>query len=58
MSEAKSIFESKTVWFNVITGIVSVAAAIPQPFGAVVLAVGNLVLRVWFTEKPVVLTKG
>lgn len=58
MVEAKSIFESKTVWFNVITGIVSIAAAIPPPFGAIVLTVGNLVLRIWFTEKPVVLIKG
>lgn len=57
MVQAKSIFESKTVWFNLITGVISVAAIIPPPFGAIVLAIGNLVLRVWFTDSPVVLSK-
>lgn len=57
MLQSKSIFASKTVWFNLITGIVSFAVAIPPPFGMVIVTVGNLILRVWFTDRPVVLMK-
>lgn len=57
----KSIFESKTVWFNVIMTIIGIVIAfqgIPalqawSAFLAGILAVGNVILRVWFTTTAI-----
>jgi uncharacterized membrane protein (DUF485 family) len=56
----KSIFSSKTVWFNFIMtvlGIVTYFQGVPTlevyaPYFAAILAIGNVVLRVWFTTAP------
>jgi hypothetical protein len=56
--DAKSLFKSKTFWFNLIGGMVTllqaqgVFALIPQPYDALVLAIGNVVLRI-VTTQPV-----
>lgn len=59
MEETKSLWKSKTFWFNAITGFVSVVgtvqAIIPppaMPYVAGVVAIGNVVLRL-ITNQPV-----
>jgi hypothetical protein len=57
----KHWWESKTLWFNAITFILGVAAYATQNFSdprvlealTLVTFVGNLVLRIWFTDKPI-----
>ena len=61
MPEGKSIFASKTVWFNVITTVVGVIMALQSmptfemyaPLMGMILTVGNVILRVWFTSQPI-----
>ena len=63
MNTPKPWYTSKTVWFNVIMTIILVAEIIPQilPFipeearyiSVGVFAVGNIILRVWFTDTPI-----
>lgn len=54
----KSIFKSKTFWFNILAGAVQTlevfvgTGLIPQPWGIVAQSVGNLVLR-GITNEPV-----
>lgn len=47
MDVIKNALKSKTIWFNLITGIVSVAGAWPidPAVSALIVAVGNVVLR-------------
>lgn len=62
MSNAKPFYQSKTLWFNVLMMIVLIADQVPalwpvapdwvSPAAATVLVVGNIILRVWFTEQP------
>lgn len=58
MDNAKSLFISKTFWFNLGMGIynvletVGVVALIPQPFGALFQSAVNIGLRV-ITGQPV-----
>jgi len=57
----KNVFQSKTVWFNIvvtIVGIVTAFQSIPifeaySGWLVGILAVGNVILRVWFTTLPV-----
>ena len=53
---SKSIFQSKTFWFNIVAAgvqfIPQVANAIPQPWGAIVQSLANVVLR-YITTQPV-----
>jgi hypothetical protein len=57
----KPWFTSKTLWFNVITLIVAVAGAVfPLVKGEVwiigmtaFMALGNGILRIWFTDTPI-----
>lgn len=67
--EAKSVFASKTFWFNLAYGGLAVVATVTGYFGAsdwkpsaevvegvvVINSVLNLVLRLWFTKQPVTL---
>ena len=59
----KHILFSKTVWFNVITGVVGFVLAIqgnlPQYAGVFVgiLTVGNFILRTWFTNTAIQIPK-
>lgn len=58
----KNWYQSKTVWFNIIVFIVGFCA-LPQfvsvlpiswlPYVVLVGAVGNYILRVWFTSTPI-----
>ncbi len=52
----KSIFASKTVWFNLVAMVVQVlpglAEHVPQPWGELVTALGNIALR-YVTTQPV-----
>ena len=58
----KSIFASKTFWFNVIAGVIGVCqaqglfTAIPAPYGPAVVALVNLALR-YVTVEPVTLPR-
>ena len=61
MMENKSWFHSKTIWFNIVSGIVTVAASFQSESGmspqtasilASVVTVGNVILR-FITEKPI-----
>jgi hypothetical protein len=58
----KSWYESKTVWVNVITTVLAVLALLPEgglvppqavPYILLVDGILNVVLRIWFTDKPV-----
>jgi uncharacterized membrane protein len=57
----KKWYQSKTLWFNIITLVIGVLAAV---LGIVetkewviaitaVIALGNGVLRIWFTDTPI-----
>ncbi len=62
----KSVFRSKTFWFNVVFVLVTVANALgfaefvpaddAQQIAVVVVAVVNLVLRLWFTDTAITQT--
>jgi len=58
----KMWYESKTVWFNIIMTLILVASfvttvsGLPEwvvPVSMIVQGVGNIVLRVWFTDSTV-----
>lgn len=59
-----SIFSSKTVWFNIVTSVVGIAIALQSistfnKYAGILLgivAVGNVILRVWFTSTPILAT--
>ena len=61
----KSIFESKLFWLNLIatlTGILDVVRVLDIPaewlqYGAVAVALANVVLRVWFTDKALFISQ-
>jgi hypothetical protein len=49
-------FKSKTVWFNVITGVLAVVnelsgKVVPTETAATIIAIGNVILR-FVTTKP------
>jgi hypothetical protein len=50
---SKSLFASKTFWFNVVTAAVELTGVLPVPAGVstAVVGVGNIVLRL-LTNKP------
>lgn len=53
----KKWYTSKTVWFNVITGVVGATALFagvinPQVL-SVITGVGNVIIRVFFTDAPI-----
>lgn len=54
--DPKSLFTTKTFWFNVFAGLAElipgIADHIPQPWGALVIALGNIILR-YVTTNPV-----
>lgn len=61
MEENKKWFHSKTIWFNIVSGIVTIAASLQSDGGlspqlasimASVVTIGNVVLR-FITEKPI-----
>ena len=49
----KPWWQSKELWWNVVTIIVQLAGFIPQPYGPVVQGVGTVILRNYFTEAPI-----
>lgn len=57
----KPIWQSKTVYFNVLMTVIGVATALESmptfqayaPYFAIILAIGNVILRVWFTTQPI-----
>lgn len=58
----KTVFSSKTVWFNIVVFAVALLAApeflkvLPEAllkYDVLGGAVGNLILRVWFTSQPI-----
>ncbi len=67
----KMWYESKTVWFNIVLTVLGVvpivgafmkllypdAAMVIEGVLAMVAGIGNLILRVWFTEAPLSLRK-
>lgn len=62
MSHAKSVFASKTMWFNVLMGASQIAQtlveinALTGTPAVVVTVIGNMLLRM-ITDQPVALTK-
>ena len=48
----KSIFKSKTFWFNIATAALSYQGALPQKAQVPVAVVGNIVLR-FLTNQPI-----
>lgn len=64
MGEVKSIFSSKTFWFNALAAVVTVALSAVEnlgpdagPIALGVVAVGNIVLR-FITSQPVSILGG
>ena len=57
----KPLLASKTFWFNLVTGALAIAAELSQIFPVsehpklwvTVIALGNMILRVFFTSKPI-----
>lgn len=56
--KSKSIVASKTVWFNVLSTVVNLSGVIPPPYGLVVSGLGNVLLRVFFTDSKIQLRGG
>ena len=63
-STPKKWYYSKTVWFNVVLTLVDIIALASDLhiggetavlYLAFAQGIGNVILRVWFTEKPVTL---
>lgn len=58
----KKWYQSKTVWFNIVTTIVGVVTFLQgqptfaefAPWLVLVAGIGNLILRIWFTDQPIV----
>ena len=59
------VFSSKTVWFNIITAVclvfalpefISVLPATAIPYITLAGAIGNMILRIFYTKKPTTLT--
>lgn len=53
IQEGKSLLSSRQVWLNVITAVLSVSDVLPPHIGLPLNVVGNLLLRVFFTDKPI-----
>lgn len=51
-SAVKSVFTSKTMWFNAVALAVTFAAVLPPKAAAIVIPVGNIILRA-ITSQPV-----
>ena len=60
--QSKTWFQSRVVWFNIVTGIlaliafpqfISIVPASAEPWIALINAIGNWVLRVYFTSTPI-----
>lgn len=51
---SKSLFASKTFWFNIVTAAVELSGVLPIPPGvaAAVVGIGNVVIRL-LTDQPV-----
>ena len=49
---SKSLFVSKTFWFNIVTAAVELSGVLPLPPGTVgaIAAIGNVVLRLLTTQ--------
>jgi hypothetical protein len=44
--DAKSLFQSKTFWINLVTGVLAVAGVLPPQVSIPVIAAANIILRV------------
>jgi hypothetical protein len=49
---------SRTVWFNIVTTVIMVASLgsivpVDSKILGLVIGVGNVILRVWFTSQPI-----
>ena len=59
----KSVWASKTLWFNVVTALVAIASltdVLPKnilPVAGIIAAIGNIILRVFFTTQAVGINK-
>lgn len=55
---SKSLFASKTFWFNLVTAAVELSGVLPIPAGtaAAVMGIGNVILRL-LTDQPVHVVK-
>lgn len=55
-AEGKPLIASKTLWLNIILGLAQVlpgvAPYIPQPYGVLALAIGNILVRL-VTSQPI-----
>lgn len=50
---SKSLFQSKTFWFNVVMAVLELSQVLPIPAGTllVVTTAANIVLRLFFTDQ-------
>lgn len=55
---SKSLFKSKTFWFNIVTATLQLSQVLPLPveYTALIVGVGNIALR-FVTETPVHVTE-
>lgn len=49
----KSLVASKQVWANILTGILTASDLLPAHIGLPINLAANLILRVFFTAKPI-----
>ncbi len=51
--DPKPIVTSKTLWFNLVDGLMQITGILPPPYGIAVSVIGNIILRTWFTDRPI-----
>lgn len=58
MPDTKHLFRSKTFWFNLAMFAVVMGNVLPGKYAPIILAAGNLILRLMLTKTGLTVGKG